>query len=251
MKAPEYTHTIESDLPQPVRSAIADHRIVLVASPITDLGLITRWLAQRGLDYCRVELSMRSPESRADYEQLRRATRWRSLPQIFIDGNFIGGTEQFFDTLAGDAAATPANADVSPWARGLGYAGLIPFMALALLALIAQETVAAWAIHALMAYGAVILSFIGALHWTRGLDADDARTATRLLAVSVLPALLGWIALLLPMHSGLAVLAVGFVLVYAYDRQAWQWRPAFLSLRTHLTAGAVGSLVVVWLGGAA
>lgn len=251
MNTPEFTRPIETDLPEPVRSAIAEHRIVLVASPITDLGLITRWLARRGLDYSRLELSMRSPASRADYEQLRRATRWRSLPQIFIDGNFIGGTEQFFDGLARETAATPATTDLSPWARGLGYAGLIPFMALALLALFGQDTLAAWALHALMAYGAVILSFIGALHWTRGLDADDARTATRLLAVSVLPALLGWIALLLPVPSGLAVLAAGFVLVYAYDRQAWQWRPAFLSLRTQLTAGAVGSLIMVWLGGAA
>ena len=52
-------------------------------------------------------------------------------------------------------------------ARLLGYGGLIPFAALAALALGSSQS-AAW-IHALIAYGAVILSFVGALHWAFGM----------------------------------------------------------------------------------
>jgi len=245
------TREIHADLPGPVQAAIDSHRIVLVASPITDLGLITRWLEQHGQDYFRLELSMRSAESRAEYEQLRQVTQWHSLPAIFIDGKFIGGMEQFFDAMEQTMTAMPAAREHSPWARGLGYGGLIPFFALALVSLLAGESVSGWATQAIMGYGAIIVSFIGALHWTRGLDAGDSAAAARMLTVSVLPALHGWVALLLPVHIGLVFLAVGFGLLYAYDRQAWRLWPGFLTLRAQLTAGAVGSLLIVWLGTAA
>jgi hypothetical protein len=103
----------------------------------------------------------------------------------------------------------------------------------------------------LLAYGAIILSFVGALHWTHGLEAGDTRSAARMLTVSVLPALFGWVALLLPVPIGLGVLAAGFGLVYVYDQQAWRRWPAFLSLRVQLTIGAMGSLLMVWLGSVA
>lgn len=242
---------LRTELPEQVQSAIANNRVVLVVSPITELGLVTRWLSQQGQDYCRVELSMRSPAARASYEKLRRATRCSSLPQIFIDGQFIGGTEQFFDAVEQGGERTSTAKEHSTPARWLGYGGLIPFFALSLLTLIGSEAVSGWANQALMAYGAVILSFVGALHWTRGLDAGNSSDAARLLSVSVIPALLAWTALLLPAHAGLLLLAAGFGLLYAYDRTAWRLSPWFLSLRSHLTAGAVGSLMVVWLGSAA
>ena len=45
----------------------------------------------------------------------------------------------------------------------LGYGGLLPFGALALLLLDGARSALWW--PALLAYGAVILSFVGALHW--------------------------------------------------------------------------------------
>ena len=241
---------LHAALPEPVQSAIGAHRIVLVVSPITDVGLITRWLAQQGQEYCRLELSMGSPTSRAQFEQLRHATRWTCLPQIFIDGEFIGGTEQFFHVVGSSAPTALTGTVHTTRARWLGYAGLIPFFSLALLSLTAPASLAQWATQALMAYGAVILSFVGALHWARGLDSSDAATSAGLLTVSVMPALVAWLALLLPVAFGLVLLAAGFALLYAYDRNAWRWRSWFLSMRSHLTAGAVGSLMIVWLGAA-
>ena len=67
----------------------------------------------------------------------------------------------------GDEHYAPEHATVPQIARLLGYGGLIPFAALAALALGSSQS-AAW-IHALIAYGAVILSFVGALHWAFGM----------------------------------------------------------------------------------
>lgn len=243
---------IESEVPLQVQRAIDKHRVVLVVSPITDIGLVTDWLARHGQDYCRLELSMRSSASRAEFEQLRRVTRWRSLPQIFIDGEFIGGIQQFFEWMEQSGSVASSKAAAVPdgrWARRLGYAGLIPFVALSIIALLAPVSMADWAARALIAYAAVILSFVGALHWTRGLETPDTADAARLLGVSVLPALVGWSALLLPVHLGLILLAAGFGLLYAYDRRAWRVWPWFLSLRSQLTAGAMGSLLLAWLAG--
>ena len=46
----------------------------------------------------------------------------------------------------------------------LGYGGLLPFVGLAALAGFDPHHLLAWS-DALVGYGAVILSFIGALHW--------------------------------------------------------------------------------------
>jgi glutaredoxin len=238
-----------------VQDAIALHRIVLVVSPITDINLITRWLEGQGRDYYILELNMRSAESRESFEQLRRVTRWRSLPQIFIDGEFIGGMREFFAAVQAQVKPAPtmdnprmARRLDNPWAYRLGYAGLVPFFGLALLSLLGTEPQSEWGRQALLAYGAVILSFVGALHWARGLDAGNSVAAARTLIISVLPALLGWMALLLPTSTGLIVLACGFGALYMYDRQAWHLWPWFLSLRMHLTAGAISSLLLVWVG---
>ena len=80
MSAQIARHITRSDLPLQVQDAIALNGIVLVVSPITDTNLITRWLDGQGRDYRILELNMRSAESRESFEQLRRVTRWRSLP---------------------------------------------------------------------------------------------------------------------------------------------------------------------------
>ena len=70
----------------------------------------------------------------------------------------------------------------------------------------------------LAAYAAVILSFMGAIHW--GLAMRGAPRAGRAMALSVLPALLAWFALSIPPGGGLAVTAVGFAGVYWMDARA-------------------------------
>jgi hypothetical protein len=95
------------------------------------------------------------------------------------------------------------------------------------------------------AYGACILSFMGAVHWGLEMAEHGGRFPTRY-AVSVLPSLLATVSLLLPrMEHGLVVEAAGLVGLLAYD--IWSVRRGrvmrwYLPLRVSLTAGAVTSL---------
>jgi hypothetical protein len=117
----------------------------------------------------------------------------------------------------------------------LGPAGLLPFGGLALLSALGEP----WAPFALLAYGATILAFLGAVHW--GLALADGRAAWGRMGLGVVPALIGWVALLLPEPSGLLVVALGLVGTAAVE--SWAARlglvpGAYLRLRWMLSLGA-------------
>lgn len=129
-------------------------------------------------------------------------------------------------------------------ARLLGYGGLIPFVA-TLGVLLFADAYRDLALTALIAYGAVILTFVGAVHWGIALARTDTPPAT--LAISVGPSLIAWVALLLSPPQGLVTLLAAFVMLFAYERQAL-WATAFpgwyQTLRGHLTLGVVAVLAV-------
>jgi hypothetical protein len=133
-------------------------------------------------------------------------------------------------------------------AQWLGYLGLIPFVAGAALALTGDPAVRDLAIRAVIAYGAVIASFVGAIHWGVALTAADARAGT-LYVVSVLPSLVAWLALLFKPATGLLLLIAAFVLLWLYER-ATLWSNVFpgwfATLRTRLTAVAVTILALLF-----
>ena len=231
-------------LPEQLQLSVARCPVVLVVSPLTDARPVSRWLKRHGIAFEQVELSMASAQSREQFHQLQAATGWHGLPQIFFDGEFVGGIEEFFAhprVVGAEPAAAPQ--PVRRAAQWLGYLGGLPFIACALVALLAEDQVRALALQGLLGYGAVILSFVGALHWTRGLQASAAATGTGLLVISVLPALLGWVALLLPWPEAGVLLAIGFAVMYLFDRRAWSAQPWFQRLRLHLSATAILCLV--------
>jgi hypothetical protein len=131
----------------------------------------------------------------------------------------------------------------------LGTAGLVPFVVLtsALYALHDGNTpvLLVW----LTAYGAVTLSFVGAIHWGVAMVHQQMPDSERgvFMAWSVVPALAGWIALLLPAKAGLLLLGATFTVHYAADRQFAQrfklprW---YLPLRGGLTAIVVLCLIL-------
>lgn len=102
----------------------------------------------------------------------------------------------------------------------LGLGGLIPFAVCAAGAFIGPEGWRGLALTALIAYGAVILAFLGAVHWGLALAATaeaETRHARTRLSLGVVPALIAWGALLLPAWAGLTVLIAGFLAVWAAE----------------------------------
>ena len=100
----------------------------------------------------------------------------------------------------------------------LGYAGLLPFVVSVLAIVLLEGEARAFAVRALVAYGAVILSFLGAVHWGLLLRQPDAAAPVRLV-IGVLPSLAGWFALLLPDRYALALLVVAFAGFWLYEHR--------------------------------
>ena len=127
----------------------------------------------------------------------------------------------------------------------LGVLGLLPFVALAAgLRLLPTDARAPLA-TALTAYGAVILSFMGAIYWGLAM-AWRERPAARWLWLGVVPALVAWGALLLAPPAGSLLLAAAFALVYSADVAATRSRLAprwYLHLRMPLTLTVVACLL--------
>jgi hypothetical protein len=118
----------------------------------------------------------------------------------------------------------------------LGAAGLLPFLGLAAL----TGFGAPQAGPALAAYGATILAFLGAVHWGLALAGPSPANAARL-ALGVVPSLIGFAALLLPLRPGLALLAVAILATAGVETLAARRGLVprdYLKLRWLLSAGA-------------
>lgn len=132
----------------------------------------------------------------------------------------------------------------------LGLGGLIPFAACTAVAL-GGGPFSGLAEDALLAYGAVILAFLGAVHWGLALAAPgDAAAARTRLTLGVLPSLIGWVALVAPNWIGFGVLVAGFAATWAAEEtgaRAGRLGSAYLWLRRGLTLAVVAMLSSVWL----
>ena len=135
-----------------------------------------------------------------------------------------------------------------PVVAWLGYGGVAPLALLGLAAMIPGPSAMAFC-RVLFAYAAVILSFVGALHWgfAMTLPGVDETRRNGLFIWSVVPALLGWIALLLAPVPAAAVLVLGFIAHYRMDRRLTRevtLPPWYLPLRLRLTAAACCSVAL-------
>ena len=133
-------------------------------------------------------------------------------------------------------------------AQLLGYGGLLPFGGLALVSLWIEPPSSALFASALLAYGASILSFLGAIHWGLAMR-DDQAPDHKLLLWGVLPSLAAWLALLAGGALGLWVVVAGLWVCFAVDRSVYPrfalqgWLPMRLALTTvaTLACGLVAS----------
>lgn len=128
-----------------------------------------------------------------------------------------------------------------------GLGGLLPFVGLALLVLLGDGTWHVYWLTALSYYGAVIVAFVGALHWGYALQRGAAgREAWIQYGYSVLPALLAWLSLLFPVWTALRLQALTLLACYVFDRAMCALGPLppwFLRLRLLLTLIGAASLL--------
>jgi hypothetical protein len=129
----------------------------------------------------------------------------------------------------------------------LGFGGLIPFVVLAAMYPVTGGEVQGEIGRALVAYGAVIISFLGAVHWGLAISDEDSGNPSRRMLFSVLPALLGWLAILLPLVHGVALILTSLCLVYLVDRRWGRLHGWYMVLRGRLTLIASLSLAFVFI----
>ena len=136
---------------------------------------------------------------------------------------------------------------IPPIVAWLGYGGLFPFVVLAAARWFDTNHSSLWR-DALLGYGAVILSFVGALHWGFAMSQSDMTPNQRpnSFVWSVVPSLLAWVALLMTPKYATLLLVAGFLAHFWQDRRLVQLvnLPAwYLPLRFRLTSVAIFSLI--------
>lgn len=156
---------------------------------------------------------------------------------------------------------TPDSTDVAAAGRipaaaaWLGALGLIPFIAMTLVMMAGGPALPFSPERALLGYGAVILSFLGGIHWGLALrpnlaiDKPQTPVASSLI-FGVVPSIVGWAALLLPTTAAIGLLCAGFALQLWLDLDAVarghlpRW---FARLRIILTAVVLLNLIAAGL----
>lgn len=134
----------------------------------------------------------------------------------------------------------------------LGWAGVLPFAGLALAVAFGFPLPFVQPESLLIGYGAVILSFMGGVHWGLAMQSatpDGTVAAAWHYAFSVIPALIAWAAVALAPSLALIVLAAAFLVLLGFDvawtsgRAAPRW---YGQLRIQLTTAVVLCLGLAW-----
>lgn len=134
-------------------------------------------------------------------------------------------------------------------AHVLGFAGLIPFLALSLGCWLVQANLASFAVAAELSYAVAILSFLGGIHWGAALLCADLPIDRGRIALlwGITPSLLGVGAVQLPPVLAFAVLIAAFLMVYLVDKRVYPWyrMPDWLpALRFKLTCVVASALAL-------
>jgi hypothetical protein len=137
--------------------------------------------------------------------------------------------------------ARPDPSAIPMTAAFLGAGGLLPFAGLLIAPWLGAEPFGRAPIPVLALYAAIILSFMGAVHWGLAMaEFGGRRDASWRFGVSVGPALIAWFGLaFLPLAVALRVLAGAFALLLLYDLRASRIGtapPWYARLRWRLTA---------------
>jgi hypothetical protein len=196
------------------------------------------------VDYRVVPLATGGTVGRERLRELEDWTGWRVLPQVFVDGDFVGGIDELFDQPVFGRHREQSVAA----ARWLGYLGLLPFAAaLSGFLFTDQPDLRNWFARQYLGYGAVVLSFLGAVQWGVGLGLRGGSAQVERFVAAVLPALAAWASLPLAAPAGATIQFGAFVAL-----KAWEAGPAvsallpawYRQLRSQLTVIVCGLTAV-------
>ena len=112
-----------------------------------------------------------------------------------------------------------------PLAIALGAAGILPFVLLGVGSLGGNPQSALTSARGLVGYGAVILAFLGGVHWGFALEEQgDGRALRQRLGLGVVPSLIGWAGIFASVIAdpalSLAILIAGFIAVVITEWRA-------------------------------
>ena len=127
----------------------------------------------------------------------------------------------------------------------LGYAGLIPFVMLAVLMWLVDAALLPFLAIALAGYAATIVSFLGGVHWGIGFTQGDSAPRFHFIW-GVAPALFAWLALMLSAQAALPLLALVVVACYVVDSKTYPAAglASWLPMRLRLTVVAALSCLL-------
>lgn len=134
----------------------------------------------------------------------------------------------------------------------LGWGGVVPFAGLALACALGAPSPFPRPETMLIGYGAVILSFMGGVHWGLAMQStarQEERADAWHYTFSVVPALIGWAAMAFAPPTALILLSIAFLallvvdVVWASGHVAPGW---YGKLRLQLTSAVLLSLGLAW-----
>ena len=133
-------------------------------------------------------------------------------------------------------------------AKLLSYLGLIPFIFSSLL--IWSPKYQEYAHDSLAIYAAIILTFIGAVHWGIVISSETISRSTARLCLSVIPALISWLVLLTSANYILPLLSACFIVFFWLEQLLMDdlmpnW---YVKLRNRLSFFVVTLLLFGWIG---
>lgn len=155
-----------------------------------------------------------------------------------------------------DSTLPTLDARTRRWAWALGLAGLLPFIGHAIAVAWLGPPLAAVAVSSQIIYAALILTFVGGVHWGVVLVAGAGLSSTSIavrLVWSVVPSLYAFVVAQFTHPRPLGWLAAGLLVALLVDWRLYGRLPSidlreFRKLRVLLTLVAVASLLLTfWL----
>ncbi len=173
-----------------------------------------------------------------------RSRQWR----VSTAGRESRGRLRMTEDENADAQGMVTNVPSS--AGWLGGLGAVPFIGLAAATPFLSGPTKMLVAHAMAAYGAVILSFLGGVHWGLAIGSErssDRRKLPSRLILSVVPSLVGWCALLMRETTGLFILAAAVAMMLWVDLRATtlgEAPPWYPKLRIPLSLVVIAALLI-------